>query len=313
MTLSASIIVAATDSNDAVDQCLASMSREFRDRVIVAFDPARIDVDLLPIGLTRVAGQPGDNAHRLRILGACRTLADILVFTEDSCRFGPNWSEWWLKAFEDPEVLAATGPVEPDRGNSSIDEAVFLCEYAPFLSDASRLSYGRLAGNNFAVRRAVLDFCTGDVHESEVAEQVCRLGGTIRLAPEALVHHSRRYSLESAICDRLRFGFGFGRFCARVGSPLRRFSRILFGPGILVSQLGRLAWTLARKRRGGEAILSAGLLTVVLLLAWSVAEWLGWIVGPSQKSCETTDPRLSTRTAPPTSLQDDYKLEPSAA
>ena len=172
-----------------------------------------------------------------------------------------------------------------------------MCEYAPFLAptvvrgnvvlDVMRLEVsGRLAGNNFAVRRVILSQVDSDIHESEVTARIRELGGRISIVAEACVFHSRRYSLRQAVRDRLRFGFEFGRLCAKSAKSTRRRTRILGGPAILASQVIRLSWTLLRKRRGAEMILNSAIPTIALLTAWSVAEWLGWIVGPSRKSGE---------------------------
>ena len=262
------VVIAATDSIEAVERTLASLGS---CRAIVAYDPSRVDGSRLTC--EAIAGPPGADAHRLRRTGSSLVRESVIAFTEDSCILSPGWLAAWTIAFADPLLMAATGPVEHLGGGSALDEAVFLCEYAPFLS--GRAQSNRLAGNNFAVRASALDLSSTDIHESEVARSAGRVG----FVAGASVLHARRYRLGSAIHDRLRFGFRYGRLRAASSSGIRRAIYLGLGPAILASQIARLAWTLARKRRGGSALALGGVLTLALLAAWSVGEWLGWVVG----------------------------------
>ncbi len=262
------VVIAATDSVEAVERTLASLGS---CRVIVAYDPSRVDGSRLACAV--VAGPPGADAHRLRRIGMSSVPESVVAFTEDSCILSRGWLEAWRSAFADPSLAAATGPVEHLRGGSALDEAVFLCEYAPFLGGG--VSSSRLAGNNFAVRARALDLALTDIHESEVA----RSSGRVGFVAGASVLHARRYRLGPAIEDRLRFGFRYGRHRAASSSDSRRAIYVALGPAILASQIARLAWTLARKRRGGPALALGGVLTLALLAAWSVGEWLGWVMG----------------------------------
>ena len=262
------VVIAATDSVEAVERTLASLGS---CRVVVAYDPSRVDGSRL--SCEAIAGPPGANAHRLRRIGLRLVSEPIVAFTEDSCILAPGWLEAWRIAFADPLLMAATGPVEHLGGGTALDEAVFLCEYAPFLM--SRVQTNRLAGNNFAVRASELDRSSPDIHESEVARSAGRVG----FVAGASVLHARRYRLGPAIHDRLRFGFRYGRLRAASSSDLRRAFSVALGPGILASQIARLAWTLARKRRGGLSLALGGVFTPALLAAWSVGEWLGWVAG----------------------------------
>jgi len=304
------VVIAATDSAEAASRCAASIGPGVR--VIVAFDPSRVEASGLPADVEAVAGDPGAGVHRLRRLGFDRCGEPIVAFTEDSCWLAPGWAIGWLPSFERRGILAATGAVELASGRSLLDRAVFLCEYAPFLSNPRESgSPTRLAGNNFALRRENIPTDGADIHEFEVAK-----GGRLALAPLTLALHVRRHGVREAIRDRVRFGFGFGRSCA--GSmPQRRWSRIVFGPAILGSQLARLATTLLRKRRLDGAFISALPLTALLLTAWSVGEWLGWTVGPARRasgrSGEGSAQPVSPSPDQSRSLQHDCREMPGVA
>ena len=262
----------------AADAVAAGMPKV---EILVVFDPGRIDADRLPDGPRYLAGPAGADAHELRRLGLDEAKGRIVAFTEDSCRFASGWAASWLEAFETPDLVAATGPVEPSRLATVLDDAVFLCEYAPFLgtSASGPRTPRRLAGNNFASRIGELPRGSRSIDETDVMAFVRGRGGRVANLADCGVVHARGYSLAEAIRDRLRFGLQFGRSRAARWSSWERGIRVALGPVALASQLLRLAATLARSRRMGGALIDAGPLAAALLAAWTVGEWLGWLLG----------------------------------
>jgi hypothetical protein len=272
-----SVIVAATDSAVAVARTVASLlgphdGARLEIVVVAAADRIRPPGD--PTGVRWIAAEGGAGVPRLRRLGLDHATAPIVVFTEDSCRFDLGWAESWLEAFEDPALAAATGVVEPSMGNAACDWAVFFCEYAPFLSGRRPT---RLAGNHFGMRRSICDRIDGaEIHEMALPGAASR---TIAFVP-ARADHVRRYALCEAIGDRLRFGFAFGRLRARGQSLPLRAAGWLAGPAILAVQAARLTWIVLRLGRFVDRYFEILPVTLALLAAWSVGEWLGWVSAP---------------------------------
>lgn len=280
-----SVIVAASDSAEAVAGCLASLAidgESERIEVVVAADRARIPRIDGSEGVHWVPAEPGAGVPRLRRLGLEQARGGIVAFTEDSCRFDPGWADAWIDAFNDLEVQAATGPVEHADGGSTVDWAVFFCEYSPFLSPNGRETPSRLAGNNLAARRLGIDSAMNgtEIHESIIHHQMIDRHGRMVQVEPARAWHVRRFALSEAIRDRVRFGWEFGRLRAATGRPGLRPLVVLAGPVILASQVVRLAWTLLVKRRHLGRFVQALPVTLALLTAWSAAEWLGWLTGP---------------------------------
>jgi hypothetical protein len=279
---SLSVVIAATDSIEAVAETLASLGRQTAcdpfEILIVAADDRLRRPEVVPEGVDWVSAEAGSTVPMLRRLGLDRARGDVVILTEDSCRFDERWASSWVVAFSDDSVLAATGPVEPAMGGRPIDWAVFFCEYAPFLPGrgSAPMSARRLAGNNFAVRRTLasgLDPIA--VEECEVPDAVARLSGSIRTALGAKAYHARRYPLRDAFRDRLKFGLSFGRHRGSTASLMGRLLGVVSGPAILVLQVGWLTGTILTKGRYLWPFLSVLPLTVALLTVWSVGEWLG--------------------------------------
>jgi hypothetical protein len=89
--------------------------------------------------------------------------------------------------------------------------------------------------------------------------------------------------LREAIRDRLRFGHEFGTLRGE-GDPMSRPLAFVVGPAILLSQVARLAATLAAKRRLGGRLVDSLPITLALLTAWSVGEWAGWVPGSRRRA-----------------------------
>lgn len=338
---SISVIIAATDSARAVEDCLRSLPPSDQVEVLVVAPRDRI----LPVpsapGIRWIAVEPGCGVPRLRRLGLERASAPVVAFTEDSCRLGRGWWGSWLDAFLDPTVLAATGAVEQVEGGSLVDWAVFFCEYAPFLRLAGELRIAgtpggdlrrssgpvgapcdaRLAGNNFAVRRDWLLDAIGEadgVHEHALPALVAGRSGKVARVVRAVAWHARRYSAREALGDRFRFGLDFGRMRAVSEPGHRRIAAAVLGPAILLIQLARLVATMLRKRRYLIRFAATFPLTTAMLTSWSAGEWLGWILGPrrgrarrpSGRRCGTGARSVGPSTGPQASPRTDYTASP---
>jgi hypothetical protein len=269
-----SVIVAASDSTAAVARTVASLrgphERAGLEIVIVAAADRIAPRDDLP-GVRWIAAEAGAGVPRLRRIGLDHATAPVVVFTEDSCHFGLGWAKSWLDAFDDPTIAAATGVVEPSMGDAVWDWAVYFCEYAPFLAGGRPT---RLAGNHFGMRRSICNRIDGaEIHETAIPGAV---SGPIATVP-ARADHVRRYALREAIGDRLRFGFAFGRLRARGQSLPLRAASWLAGPAILAVQAARLTAIVLRLGRFVDRYFEILPVTLALLTAWSVGEWLGWM------------------------------------
>lgn len=281
-----SVVVAATDSSRAVAQTVASILAQGEAvafEIIVAAARDQIDPRSAPVGVAWVAAPAGTPVPRLRRLGGERARAPVVVFTEDSCRFPPGWLAAWLAAFEDRDVRAATGPIEPAMGEALVDWAVFFCEYAPFLPAPERRPGPpqRLAGNNFAIRRAAYSsLARQEIHEVDVFHESGADGGRVVEVEAAWAAHVRRYGLGEALGDRLRFGLEFGRLRARGCPRWRRVPTILAGPAILAAQLARMTSMVLHHHRVLGRFVRALPVTLALLAAWSAGESIGWATAP---------------------------------
>ncbi|SIO60788.1 Glycosyl transferase family 2 [Singulisphaera sp. GP187] len=318
------VIVAASDSWPAVARTVASLRNQDaidRAEIIVAAAGDQIAPPESVEGVHWIAAAAGSGVPRLRRLGLDQARGSIAVFTEDSCRFDPNWMACWIRAFEDQAVTGASGPVEPAMGTAAVDWAVFFTEYASFLPRQTGQAGppDRLAGNNFAVRLTgtsidLAALARAEIQENEVHRELRQRGATVVEVREAIARHVRRYSWREAFGDRLRFGIEFGRLRAGWHSRLVNSAALVAAPAILSVQFARLAAAVVSRRRHRRFFLLSLPVTLGLLTAWSVGEALGWTWGPrrSRRSVDNGCDRADRTPAPATDHNRpprDYRAE----
>ena len=330
-----SIVIAASDSANALARSIASLPSDAEVIVVAASDrivrPSRLE------NVEWIEAAPGSGVPRLRRLGLDRARGDVVILTEDSCVFGAGWADGFQAAFNNPATLAATGPIAPAMGDGLIDWAVFFCEYAPFVRPSSPPT--RLAGNNFTVRRTIAAALDPNViEESEIfaclhrfesqarlvpsgewdrsdasaSKVATNIKSPVLLSPASTAYHTRRYTLAEAIRDRLRFGRDYGRRRAGSMPKLHRLMGFVIGPLVWLVQAARLLATVIRSRSHLGPFARSLPVTLGLLTAWSVGEWLGWMraaVTPmsSGRPHERVDPPHEPATVPAESSRRRYR------
>lgn len=290
-----SVVIAATESTEAVARCLESLARDKPEDVEIVVVAGRDRIKPCGFGSIFIRASQGAEAPRLRRLGADCARGDLIAFAEDSCVYGAGWSAAWLSVFESSSVLAATGPVERARPASLVDWAVYFCEYASFfrLVDA-----GRLAGNNFAVRKEVVAENDEDIHEYEIQNHIAVAGRAAVAGASA--RFARRFRFGEALRDRFRFGREFGGLAAtRSRSGPRRIWRA-GSPAILAVQVGRLLRTVWASPILWKPFLRAWPVTLTLLAFWSVGESIGraavkWNIGANGAATDRPIEEATTR------------------
>jgi hypothetical protein len=269
-------VIAATDSPAAALACVESLGPDLdADRVeAIVAAPGWIAPRGLRLGARWVTAAASSGVPTLRCVGLEHSRAPIVLFTEDACRFVPGWFEAWLDAFEDAKFVAATGSIEQGCDAGPREWAVYFCEYASFYRAPGRRGCQTLAGNYFAVRRAIAAELAlgGAIDEFEIACELCQRGLRTAWVEGPPARHVRRYSTAEIIRDRLRFGMEFG---LRAASARSAAIRALAGPAILVVQAARLSATIARAPGLWIPFLETLPVTLALLAAWSVGEWFG--------------------------------------
>src|SRR5262249_53075517 len=111
-----------------------------------------------------------------------------------------------------------------------------------------------------------------EIHETDVATIS---GASPRHSERAIAHHVRRYTIVEALEDRLYGAYEYGEGRGRNLPPYIRIRGLFVGPPILAVQAARMVASVARHTTHLRVFLETWALTLCLLTAWSVGEWLG--------------------------------------
>jgi hypothetical protein len=186
--------------------------------------------------------------------------------------------------------------VEPEEEASPAAWAFCYVDFFRYMRPAAEGPARSLSVCNVAYHRSQLSAIapvweTGFL-EPEVHDQLRKRFGDLWLAPAAEVKVRRRVRFRDAVYERYAFGRLFGATRLRTLSLPRRLLRILLAPALPALLLGRLS---AKALAGAETatrFIAALPALVVLVLAWSWGEGLGYLTG-RRPARITTAPELS--------------------
>jgi hypothetical protein len=209
----------------------------------------------------------------------------MIAFTEDHCLAAPGW----LRAVEEAwqaGCRAVGGPVENGSATRLVDWAMFFCEYVRFMEPVPRGAVGEIAGNNSAFARGLLERLRPEM-EAEVWEtflhaRMRELGVTFHSVPEMTVLHKKSFGFGYFLLQRYHYARSYAGMRLSRASPWRRglyAAATTLLPGLL---LGRIAATVARKRRHFGTLLCSLPVLSAFLLSWAWGEGVGALFGPGQ-------------------------------
>ena len=251
--------------------------------VLVVYDPHLTDITCLQESYPRVRliSQMGERTPiELAARGVRESTSTFVMLTEDHCVPRPDWVRQLHDALT-PDRAAVGGVVETDVNAPLLDWAFYYVDFFRYLKPVPAGPTPNLSVCNIAYRRAALDairpLWTTSFHETVVNEALRNVVGPLWLVPEAEVHMRRRMRLGSAVRERYAFGRLFG--CTRLdfASRGRRLYYCVFALALPLLLLGRLTHKALTCQRILRKFLQAFPLVVLLVLAWSWGEWLGYL------------------------------------
>lgn len=262
-----SVVVPTRDRPASLARCLAALAAQDRppDEVLVVDDASTDAAAVAAVvaqarGATSVAGD-GRGPAAARNLGAARAAGTLVAFTDDDCAPTPTWLAGLVEHLGDADAVA--GPTCPPPGASAVVRAAQTV--ASYLSEASTTDgTTRFAPtSNLAVRADVLrrlpfdeDYPTAAGEDRDWCARLVDGGGTLRVAPCAVVLHHQDLTLRTFWAQQVRYGRGAHRFHRS-------------GPG-----LARPAFYVGLSRRG----FAQGALTGALVLAAQAATAVGMVL-----------------------------------
>lgn len=302
--VAASVIVTIVDGGAALRACLTALRGQegaSSFEVIVPWDASVADiedvrsdfpeVDFLALGGLSTERPPESHAgqhelfDRRRSAGLAAARGDLICILEDRGIPDPDWLTTLerLHATAPASTAAVGGGVEcgVDR---ALNWAVYFCDFGRYQPPFEAGARDYVTDVNIAYRRDALE-ATRDLwieryHETTVNWALTRDGKTLFLSPEPLIRQVRRdLHLGGLVRERLDWGRLFAYTRAREASALRRVAFVVLAPVLPVVLLVRHARLQFGKRRHFRRFLMVSPLVLVLLAAWSLGEFRGYLSG----------------------------------
>jgi GT2 family glycosyltransferase len=213
------VVVTTRDQPDELARCLLALDAQTRpagEVVVVddaSKDPAAVDAAVGGRPRVRVVRGTGAGPAAARNLGAALARREVVCFTDDSCRPGPNWIAALTARFAAGSVAVA-GPTRDGRPGERYTAASQLL--ADLRAEASRRQGSPCApASNLAVLADIVDGlrfdeslppATGD--EREWCQRLAGAGYVLDWAPDAWVERHQHLSARGFWDEQVRHGRG---------------------------------------------------------------------------------------------------------
>ena len=286
-----SVVIPSVNGLPAIAECLEALARQEGDvsAEVLVVDRCGEQVRSALRGrfpsVQVIAADGTTSVPALRALGIARAKGKMIAILEDHC----NVERGWLQAIgrqSEAGHLVIGGAVRNGSVDRTIDWAVFFCEYARFMPPVPRGVVAEITGNNSVYDRGVLDRLGPEVQEevweSFLHDRMRALGVPFHSDPDLVVTHKKRFGYLYFLAQRYHYSRSFAGMRMK-GSPW--WKRVGYAcatpllPGLL---MGRMAATVARKRRHGARFLQASPAIATFLVSWAWGEAVGALLGPGQ-------------------------------
>ena len=292
-----SVVIAASNSVDLLDHCLASFRSAKPDNdteVIVVCNYEEGVKDLLAEKYPDVKGVVQGSqttVPELRSIGIRLAEGEIVALTEDNCVMAPEWLSEIRRAHELPyEVIG--GAVENRSDRRPLDWAVYFYEYGKYMLPEEAGVTRSLAGNNVSYKRGLLREVEGEIRhgffEAFLHRTLQQRGHPLYFAPSVVVYHSKQYQFHQAFLQCYHHGRAYAGMRVAGQSLLRRMPFV--GGACLLPILlpSRIASGVLRKGRCMKQLWSALPYLVVLMSSWAFGELFGYLAGPGSSARKWT-------------------------
>lgn len=229
--------------------------------------------------LATFTGGGGREHHdELRARAVAAAGGEIVALIEDQVRPETHWASRVFQAHR--SSAAGIGGAIGNAVDRPLNWAVCFCEFSRYLDPPAGPS--RSASDvNASYKRSRLETIRSvwekSFRETAVNDALLVGGQSLALDPGIVVYLDRPGLRLGDVC-RERFLRGRSYAARRPGRALYA----VLAPMLPVILLGRITAAVARRPRRWGAFLRAFLFTVLLVLSWSLGEWIGYLTGSAE-------------------------------
>ena len=281
-----SIVIAAWNGPELLTACLSSLAVQVGDApteviVVSNYDfPPEIS-QRFPFA--RFSREPNSTiVPELRTRGVLRANGRIVAIIEDHCTIGERWCAEIVNSHELPYSIIG-GSVENRPVQKPLDWAVYFYDYGNYMLPDTARVVTSLSGANVSYKREVLEeiklnFADG-FYEATVNDELQRRGHLLYLAPSAVVHHNKEYTLQFAITQAYHHAKTYAGRRISNAVPIKRLTYVAGSIVLPVLLPLRTIATVLRKRRHRRALGMSLPYLILLLTGWSCGEFAGYVFG----------------------------------
>lgn len=288
--LKLSIVIAAWNDPASLSACLSSLAPQVDasiEVIVVSNYDCTLEIEQR-FAFARFSREP-DTAivPELRTKGVLQSSGQIVAILEDHCTVGDEWCAEIIKSHELPYAIVG-GSVENGPDQKALDWAVYFYDYGNYMLPDTARVVTSLSGANVSYKRAILEKIKGQYehgfYEEIVHGELQRRGHSLYLAPSAVVHHNKEYSLSSALAEAFHHARTYGAKRISGAFPSKR---VMYVAGSILLPIVLPVRTIVRVLRKGRhrKALGQSLPYLVLLLAgWSCGEFSGYVLGEGKSA-----------------------------
>lgn len=279
-----SVVVAAWNGPVLLRDCLMSLVPQIKEDgdIIVACNRSQNGIeDLLQrFSFIRFFEFPGATVPELRARGVEQAHGNAIALLEDHCVADPAWAKEIQKAIASHPVV---GGCVDNASSGALNWAVYFYDYGKYMPPDTARTVDALSGNNVAYTREALRLLGNEYrsafYETFAHQELQTRGCTLFLAPAALIYHTKRYALRSAIAESYHHGRSFAARRLSAASTMGKMARGAASVLLPVLLPLRIVTRTLRKGKHLKELIQAMPHILLLTTAWSYGEFRGCVSG----------------------------------
>ncbi|MFN8550079.1 MAG: glycosyltransferase [Candidatus Obscuribacterales bacterium] len=292
-----SIVVAWQAAQPNIEDCLDSLYAQrthHNFEVIVAYGGFKPSLEILSkkySDLKILEHSESDSIPSLHGLGLAHAAGDLLAITEAHTTFSPDWVDTAVSVSSSNSDAAIGGVVEPGKNLTSVDYALYLCDYAQFALPLATGPSDDLPGNNIVFKRQIMDM---HLNRTDLAKhgfwktffcnELMEKGEQLSRDSRLVAYYNRHLTFSEVMERRYHHGRCFGA----MRSEAFNWSKRAIYAASCAALPAVLALRLFSKVRGKPALMSRFLkvqpICEAIICAWVYGEFVG-TVGGAGDSC----------------------------
>ena len=221
--------------------------------------------------------------------GIARSRGEIIAITDSSCIAGDDWLASILAGHE-TEFPVIGGSVEMlGEGAGLTDWAAYFCDYGQFMLPAASGVVTAIPGNNFSIKRPVLErgrkIVENEFWKTLWCNSLQSEGIELFSQPKILVSRGKKYKLAPFMVERFHRGRCFAGMRSENFSGIKRLAYTLGTPMLpIVFFIRTVAPVIGKRRYTGKLLLSVPVIILAGVL-WAAGEAAGYFAGRGD-SCQ---------------------------